>query len=53
MIVNPMAVPNPASCEENFSWMYLMTPEYNKMIEEYNTEVGKNSALKDHFRYWF
>lgn len=53
MIVNPMAVPNPASCEENFSWMYLMAPEYNKMIEEYNTEVGKNTALKEHFHYWF
>jgi hypothetical protein len=53
MIVNPIAVPNPASCEENFSWMYLITPEYNKLIEEYNVEVGQNSALKEHFNYWF
>ena len=37
MIINPIAVPRPGDTEDNYSWMYLMTPYYNQMVKEFNT----------------
>jgi hypothetical protein len=51
--MNPMALPDPSSTSENFSWMYLMAPSYNKMIEEFNSEVKEGNLLKQHYEYWF
>lgn len=37
VILNPIAVPNPAQAEGNYSWMYLMTPYYNQLVNEFKT----------------
>jgi hypothetical protein len=34
MILNPIAVPNPAQAEGNYSWMCLMTPYYQQITKE-------------------
>jgi hypothetical protein len=46
MIINPIAVPDPSSAENNFSWMYLMTPYYNQITNEFNQEMYENHVLR-------
>lgn len=50
-----MAVPDPGhgGADENYSWMYLMTPYYNQLVSEFNTQMVENSALKQHYEYYF
>ena len=41
-----MAVPNPAAAKDNYSWMYLMTPYYNQLVNEFNQQNYENHVLK-------
>jgi len=45
VILNPIAVPNPAQSEGNFSWMYLMTPYYNQLANEFKSQELENHIL--------
>ena len=48
-IINPIAVPDPGQTHDNYSWMYLMTPYYNQMVNEFNQQTYENHLLKQHF----
>ena len=52
IIVNPIAVPDPSAAEGNYSWMYLITPYYNKLVKDFNEQQQENSVLKQHFDYY-
>ena len=53
-IINPTAVPDPKSTggEGNYSWMYLLTPYYNQMVNDYNKEMVENTVLRQHVEYF-
>lgn len=54
MIINPVAVPDPSSAgpEGNYSWMYLLSPHYNKIVNEFNSQMVENTVLRQHFEYY-
>jgi len=51
-IMNPVAIPDPSAAESNYSWMYLITPYYNQLVKEFDTQMLENNILKQHFEYF-